>query len=51
MVKEMIMNAFMYNIFTARIRGLPREAGRGEGPLGRSPGVMQQSNSSDNLKG
>jgi len=29
MAKEMIMKALIYNIFTARIRGLPREAGRG----------------------
>ena len=29
MVKEMIMKAFIYNIFIAQIRGLPREAGRG----------------------
>jgi len=33
MAKEMIMKAFIYNIFIVQIRGLPRE-----GPLGRSPG-------------
>ena len=44
MVKEMIMKAFIYiySIFIAQIRGLPREAGRGRD---RSPGFVQHSSS------
>jgi len=51
MAKEVAMKAFMYNnIHRADLR--PPAGGRpGEGPLGRPPGVVQQSNSSDNLKG
>jgi len=38
MVKEMIMKAFIYNIFIAQILRLPAGGRPGEGPLGRSSG-------------
>jgi hypothetical protein len=44
MVKEMIMKAFIYNIFIAQIRGLPREAGRGRDRWAARRGVVRHSN-------
>jgi len=43
MVKEMVMKAFIYNIFIAQIRGLPREAGRGRDRWAARRGVVQHS--------
>jgi len=39
----MIMKAFIYNIFIAQIRGLPREAGRGRDRWAARRGVVQHS--------
>jgi len=43
MAKEMMMKAFIYNIFIAQIRGLPREAGRGRDRWAARWGVVQHS--------
>jgi len=42
-VKEMIMKAFIYNMFIAQIRGLPREASRGRDRWATRRGVVQHS--------
>ncbi len=39
----MVMKAFIYNIFIAQIRALPREAGRGRGRWAARRGVVQHS--------
>ena len=45
----MIMKVFIYNIFIAQIRGLPREAGRGRDRWAARRGVVQQSRNTINL--
>ena len=50
MAKEMIMKAFIYNIFIVQIRGLPREADRGRDRWAARRGVVQHSISQMSFK-